>query len=262
MRDVAEQVIAGDLEAVTLSKLLLLDGNSLTYRAFFALPTDMAHGVRAGHQRRVRLHVDADQPAAGQPARRRRGGLRPARADLPPRGHRRLQGQPGGGARHPAPADGPRPPGGRDARHRRSLEAPGFEADDIIATLADAGPGAEATTSSSSPATATRYQLVEDPHVKVLYNRRGVSDYALYDEAGIVERTGVTPAQYPRVRRAAGRPVRQPARRARASGRRRRPSSSPPTAASTASSPTSTSRRRSCGPSWPSTRRGCARTPR
>ena len=31
----------------------------------------------------------------------------------------------------------------------------------------------------------------------MLYNRRGVSDYALYDEAGIFERTGVTPAQYP-----------------------------------------------------------------
>ena len=28
------------------------------------------------------------------------------------------------------------------------------------------------------------YQLVEDPYVRVLYNRRGVSDYALYDEAG------------------------------------------------------------------------------
>ncbi len=41
------------------------------------------------------------------------------------------------------------------------------------------------------------YQLVSDPHIKVLYNRRGVSDYALYDEAGILERTGVTPAQYP-----------------------------------------------------------------
>src|SRR5262249_61319862 len=41
------------------------------------------------------------------------------------------------------------------------------------------------------------YQVVEGPHVKVLYNRRGVSDYALYDEAGIFERTGVTPAQYP-----------------------------------------------------------------
>ena len=41
------------------------------------------------------------------------------------------------------------------------------------------------------------YQLVRDPHVRVLYNKRGVSDYALYDEAGILERTGVTAAQYP-----------------------------------------------------------------
>jgi len=31
----------------------------------------------------------------------------------------------------------------------------------------------------------------------VLYNRRGVSDYVLYDEAGIHDRTGVTPVQYP-----------------------------------------------------------------
>jgi DNA polymerase-1 len=31
----------------------------------------------------------------------------------------------------------------------------------------------------------------------VLYNRRGVSDYVLYDEAGIVEKTGVHPRLYP-----------------------------------------------------------------
>ncbi|MCX6509664.1 MAG: hypothetical protein NT081_02480, partial [Actinobacteria bacterium] len=40
------------------------------------------------------------------------------------------------------------------------------------------------------------YQLVHDPHIKVLYNKRGVSDYALYDEAGIFERTGVKPTDY------------------------------------------------------------------
>jgi DNA polymerase-1 len=37
---------------------------------------------------------------------------------------------------------------------------------------------------------------VEDPAIKVLYNRRGVSDYAFYDEAGIEERTGVHPTRY------------------------------------------------------------------
>ena len=41
------------------------------------------------------------------------------------------------------------------------------------------------------------FQLVEDPFVKVLYNRRGVSDYSLYDEAGIFERCGIESKRYP-----------------------------------------------------------------
>ena len=41
------------------------------------------------------------------------------------------------------------------------------------------------------------FQLVEDPYVKVLYNRRGVSDYSLYDEAGIFERCGIESRRYP-----------------------------------------------------------------
>src|SRR5947208_17086615 len=76
------------------------------------------------------------------------------------------------------------------------IEAPGFEADDIIATLAtqtrDQGDEALIVTGDRDV-----YQLVEDPSIKVLYNRRGVSDYALYDEAGIEERTGVSPRLYP-----------------------------------------------------------------
>ena len=40
------------------------------------------------------------------------------------------------------------------------------------------------------------FQLVRDPWVRVLYNKRGVSDYTLYDEAGIAERTGVAPEKY------------------------------------------------------------------
>ncbi|MFM7068519.1 MAG: DNA polymerase I, partial [Actinomycetes bacterium] len=71
----------------------------------------------------------------------------------------------------------------------------GFEADDVIATLAT-----QASSEGSDVIIVTgdrdSYQLVADPHVRVLYNKRGVSDYALYDEAGIVERTGVRPDQY------------------------------------------------------------------
>ena len=75
------------------------------------------------------------------------------------------------------------------------LEMAGFEGDDLIATMASM---AEAEGRDFLVVTGDRdsYQLVHDPHVRVLYNKRGVSDYAIYDEAGILERTGVTPAQY------------------------------------------------------------------
>src|SRR3546814_2512600 len=71
-------------------------------------------------------------------------------------------------------------------------EVVGVEADDVLATLAtqgrDRGDDVIVVTGDRDA-----YQLVEDPYVKVLYNKRGVSDYVLYDEAGIADRTGVPP---------------------------------------------------------------------
>ena len=76
------------------------------------------------------------------------------------------------------------------------IEVVGFEADDVLATLAtearDRGLDVVVVTGDRDT-----FQLVEDPHVKVMYTRRGISDTVVYDEAGIVERTGVPPAQYP-----------------------------------------------------------------
>jgi DNA polymerase-1 len=76
------------------------------------------------------------------------------------------------------------------------VEIPGYEADDVLATLATR---LDEASEDVIIVTGDRdcYQLVHDPHVRVLYNRRGVTDYVLYDEAGIVERTGVTPDKYP-----------------------------------------------------------------
>jgi DNA polymerase-1 len=76
------------------------------------------------------------------------------------------------------------------------FEKVGYEADDVLATLASK---LEAAGDDVIIVTGDRdtYQLVHDPHVRVLYNRRGVTDYVLYDEAGIRERTGVTPQRYP-----------------------------------------------------------------
>ena len=195
----------------------------MTYRAFFALPTDLttASGqvtnavfgftsmlinlVRDHQPDRIVVAFDRPEPTF----RHETVATYKANRDR--------------GARHPAPADGPRAPGRRGAARCPSSRCPASRpttssprwpprrrdaGDDVIIVTGD----------------RDSYQLVEDPHVKVLYNKRGVSDYALYDEAGILERTGVTAEPVRAVRRPAGRPVGQPARRARAWGRRPRPS--------------------------------------
>lgn len=175
--------------------LLLLDGMSLAFRAYFALPPDLAtstgvvtnavHGFVSMLANLVRDH--------------RPSGLAVA-FDLP-----------GGTFRDDMVADYK---GGRAATPEDLLpqfdmirallgalsipvlDAEGFEADDVLATLAT-----EARDRAHEVIVVTgdrdSYQLVEDPFIRVLYNRRGVSDYSLYDEAGIAERTGVLPASYP-----------------------------------------------------------------
>jgi DNA polymerase-1 len=71
-----------------------------------------------------------------------------------------------------------------------------YEADDVLATLATWGRDAKIPVVVVSGDRDT-FQLVEDPFVKVLYNRRGVSDYSLYDEGGIFERCGIEAKRYP-----------------------------------------------------------------
>jgi DNA polymerase-1 len=80
--------------------------------------------------------------------------------------------------------------------HIPVLGVTNFEADDVLATLATWGRDAQIPVVVVSGDRDT-FQLVEDPFVKVLYNRRGVSDYSLYDEAGIFERCGIESARYP-----------------------------------------------------------------
>jgi DNA polymerase-1 len=174
---------------------MLLDGNSLTYRAFHALPTDMAtasgqvtNAVFGFTSMLINLLKDHkpdglavawDRP---EPTFRHEmvADYKAGRAETPD-----ILRQQFGLVRQVI-----------DVLHVPLLEIVGFEADDVIATLAtrarDRGDDVIVVTGDRDA-----YQLVEDPHIRVLYNRRGVSDYALYDEAGIKERTGVTPADYP-----------------------------------------------------------------
>jgi len=175
--------------------VLLIDGNSLTYRAFFALPTDLA--TASGQVTNavfgftsMLINIIRDHPHDGIAVALDR--------PEPTFRHERIPTYKGN--RDSAP-DILRQQMGLVREVIESLGIPifevvGVEADDVIATLAtqgrDAGDDVIVVTGDRDS-----YQLVEDPHIRVLYNKRGVSDYALYDEAGIADRTGVPPALYP-----------------------------------------------------------------
>ena len=174
---------------------MILDGNSLTYRAFFALPTDMAtasgqvtnavYGFTSMLINLVKDHqpdgvvvtFDRPEPTFRHVSEPTYKAQREAAPDI-------LRQQMGL-VREVVTALG-----------ITQLELIGWEADDIIATVAEQakGGGHEVIIVTGD---RDSYQLVHDPLVRVLYNRRGVSDYALYDEAGILEKTGVTPELYP-----------------------------------------------------------------
>ena len=175
--------------------VLLIDGNSLTYRAFFALPTDLA--TASGQ---VTNAVFGFTSMLVNLLRDHRPDAIAVAFDLPQPTFRHERVETYKANREAAP-DILRQQMGLVRQVVESLripifEVPGFEADDVIATLAtqgrDAGDDVIIVTGDRDS-----YQLVEDPHIKVLYNKRGVSDYALYDEAGIAERTGVPPTLYP-----------------------------------------------------------------
>ena len=178
-----------------MATVLLLDGNSLTYRAFFALPTDMATAggqvtnavfgftsmlinlIKDHHPHGVVVAFDRPEPTFRHEAYTEYKANREAAPDI-------LRQQMGL-VREVVAALG-----------IHAVDVAGFEADDIIATLAEryAQRGDRVIIVTGD---RDSYQLVRDPDIRVLYNRRGVSDYALYDEAGIADRTGVTPALYP-----------------------------------------------------------------
>jgi DNA polymerase-1 len=192
---VPERNVGGGLYDRSIAKLLLLDGNSLAYRAFFALPTTLAlasgqvtnavYGFTSmlilllREQTPDGIAVAFDRP---EPTFRHElvDDYKAGRSEAPD-----ILRQQMGLVRQVV-----------ETLKIPVLELAGYEADDILATLAtqarDRGDDVVIVTGDRDV-----YQLVEDPHVKVLYVMRGVSEYKVYDEAGIKERTGVTPKDYP-----------------------------------------------------------------
>jgi DNA polymerase I len=175
--------------------LYLLDGNSLVFRAFFALPIDLAtkagqvtnavHGftsmlvmlLRDNEPGAMAVAFDRPEPTFRDDIVEEYKGNRPDTPDLLIPQFALVRAVLG-------------------SLGIVMVEKVGYEADDILATLATQGRDAGRNVVVVSGDRDT-FQLVEDPLVKVMYTRRGLSDTVVYDEAGIIERHGVSPNQYP-----------------------------------------------------------------
>jgi len=180
----------------TPDELFLIDGNSLAYRAFFALPESIAtstgtptNAIFGFASMLVKILTDYGPKAtvvvwdAGDTGRKTLyadyKAQRTSRPDL-------LKEQ----WPHLEPLV--------DAFGYRNLRVEGYEADDVIASIVERA----RTTDPQIPVmvvTGDRdaYQLVDDGVVKIMTTSRGITDTRVYDRQGVIDRYGIPPELIP-----------------------------------------------------------------
>ena len=177
-----------------MSRLLLLDGHSLAYRAFYALPAENFSTVTGQHTNAVYGFTSMlinmlrdEQPTHVVVA------FDKSRQTFRTEEYAEYKA---GRARTPDEFAGQLPLVKEvlDALRIRHCELDGYEADDIIATIASEADtqGLEVLICSGDRDT---FQLVSD-HVTILYPVRGVSEVWRMGPAQIEEKYGVPPARY------------------------------------------------------------------
>lgn len=181
--------------AITRPKLLLLDGHSLAYRAFFALPeanfststgqpTNAVYGFTSMLINALRdeqpTHIAVAFDVSRQTFRAQMYPEYKANRSSSPEG---FTGQVDLIRQVLTALDVP------------YLQIDGMEADDILATWATqaAKQGAEVSIITGD---RDAFQLV-DENITVLYPRKGMSDLARMTPSAVTEKYGLTPAQYP-----------------------------------------------------------------
>ncbi|MBU0581371.1 MAG: DNA polymerase I [Candidatus Margulisbacteria bacterium] len=173
-------------------KFILIDGHSLAYRAFYALPTSMINtkgqvtNAVFGFTRMLLNLVETEKPAALAVA-----------FDLPKPTFR-----------HKAYAEykAHRPPAPEEFKQQipmikrivESLNIPifekeGFEADDLLGTLAHQASAEDFDTYIVTGDTDA-LQLVAE-HIQVMIPKKGVSEITTYNEAKVVEKYSLLPKQ-------------------------------------------------------------------
>jgi len=181
---------------LVMPKLVILDGNSLLYRGFYAMrylstadgtPTNAVYTFT----NMLLLILEREKPD------------KIFAAFDPPSGTFRHTEMESYKANRKETPDDLRPQGPlarqvADAFRVPVVEVPGFEADDVVGTLARRGKelGYEVLIVSGDGDTL---QLVDDQRgpVKVMITVKGVTDTVLYDEQAVVARYGLTAAQIP-----------------------------------------------------------------
>jgi DNA polymerase I len=177
-------------------ELFLIDGNSLAYRAFFALPESIAtstgvptNAIFGFASMLVKILTDYGPKAtvvvwdAGDTGRKTvyadYKAQRATRPDL-------LKEQ----WPHLEPLV--------DAFGYRNLRVAGFEADDVIASIVEKARTAEPPI-PVMVVTGDRdaYQLVDDGVVKIMTTSRGITDTRVYDRQGVIDRYGIPPELIP-----------------------------------------------------------------
>ncbi|MEO6857427.1 MAG: DNA polymerase I [Solirubrobacteraceae bacterium] len=176
-------------------ELFLIDGNSLAYRAFFALPESIAtstgvptNAIFGFASMLVKILTDYGPKAtvvvwdAGSSGRKEvYSGYKAQRSSRPDLLREQWP--------HLEPLV--------SAFGYRNLKVDGYEADDVIASIA------EQAKTSDPPVevmvvTGDRdaYQLVDDD-VRIMTTSRGITDTRVYDREGVIERYGIPPELVP-----------------------------------------------------------------
>jgi DNA polymerase-1 len=174
-------------------ELFLIDGNSLAYRAFFALPESIAtadgrptNAIYGFASMMAKILIEHRPQAvivawdAGMSGRELT--YEPYKAERRPRPDLLSEQWP-----HLAPL--------AEAFGFHNVKVEGWEADDVIATLVRRAREAEIPVMVVS-GDRDVYQVVEDG-VRVMTTSRGVTDTKVYDRDGVVDRYGVPPALVP-----------------------------------------------------------------
>jgi len=170
---------------------VLIDGHSLAYRAFYALPPDMAtssgqltNAVYGFTSMLIKVLEELRPQGVmvafdkGRPRFRteRFAGYKAHRKPMPDELREQLD------IIH----------GVLQSLNIPALEMEGFEADDVLATITGVLPPDSEVFIVTSDRDAL--QLV-DERVKVVSNRKGITDIVIYDEQGVKEKYGVEPRQ-------------------------------------------------------------------